>query len=326
MRFSRFGVFALLAITVFLGSSCGYYNRVMARKDLVDGSNAYKGRKFPEAERLFRAAVGRDPNGQWTEGKMAQLFLARTLHSTFIGDRKNEALAEEAIREYQKALALNPNDQSSYKAIASLYENLQQNDKWLTWVTARSTNGGIPPEQRAEALTSLAAKKNSCANDITDTEATKKTITKDGKPSFQFVKPASTEDFENLKKCIDEGTQLSSQAVGLETPEVKSAASLDLKALTDGELVKKQDLFKVFESARSYKASLTIQAMRLAEMDARIPDRDRLKGESDTFRKSFIELSDIVKKIQAEIDERKAKIAAEAPGGGGAANINANKK
>ena len=128
MRFSRLGVIVLITISVFLGSSCGYYNRIMARKDLVDGSNAYKGRKFPDAERLFRAAAARDPKGETTEGKVAQLFLARTLHSMYIGDRKRTELAEEAIKEYQKALALDSNDQSSYKAIASLYENLQQNE------------------------------------------------------------------------------------------------------------------------------------------------------------------------------------------------------
>lgn len=328
MRFSRFGVFALLAITVFLGSSCGYYNRVMARKDLVDGSNAYKGRKFPEAEKLFRNAVARDPKGEWTEGRMAQLFLARTLHSQFIGDRKRTELAEEAIKEYQKALALDANDQSSYKAIASLYENLQQADKWLSWVTARSTNAGIPPEQRAEALTSLAAKKNSCANDITDTEQTKKTITKDGKQAFQFVKPAKPEDLETLKKCVEEGTALSSQAVALETPEVKNAKSIDIKGLKDADLGKKQDLLKVFESARSYKASLLIQDMRLAEMEGRTADKDRLKAESDAARADFLALSDVVKKIQAEIDERRAKKEAEAPGGkpvNAANTANANK-
>lgn len=326
MRFSRFGIFVLLAITVFLGSSCAYYNRVMARKDLVDGSNAYKGRKFPEAEQLFRDAVARDPKGESIEGQVAQLFLARTIHSEYIGDRKRTDLAEAAISEYHKALALNQNDQSSYKAIASLYENLQKNDEWLKWVTARSTNMAIPPEQRAEALTSLAAKKNSCANDITDTEQTKKTVQKDGKPSFQFIKPTSTEDYESLKKCIEEGTQLAEQAVSLETPAVKSANTLDIKALSDADLVKNQDLLKVFESARSYKASLMIQAMRLAEMDGRTPDRDRLQIDSAAARKSFIELSDVVKKIQAEIDERKAKKAAEAPGAKPANAADANKK
>jgi tetratricopeptide (TPR) repeat protein len=273
----------------------------MARKDLVDGSNAYKDRKFPEAERLFRAAVSRDPKGESIEGQTAQLFLARTLHSQYIGDRQNKGLAESAIAEYQKSLALNQNDQSSYKAIASLYENLQKTDEWL------------------EALTSLASKKNSCANDISDTEATKKKTTKDGKPAYAFVKPASVEDYEKMKKCIGEGMQLIDQAVALEVDKVKNAKSIDIRGLKDNELLPTQDLLKVFESARSYKMSLLIQSMRLAEMDGRTPDRDRFKTESDAAKAKFVELSEVVKGIQKEIDDRNAAKEAEA-----GKNVNAN--
>jgi hypothetical protein len=233
---------------------------------------------------------------------------------------------EDAIAEYQKALTFDQNDQSSYKAIASLYENLQRQDDWLRWVTARSQNTTIPPEQRAEALTSLAAKKNTCANDITDTEQTKKTITKDGKQAFQFVKPTSTEDYENLKKCIDEGTALIDQAIALEPAEVKNAASLNVEALTDAELVTKQALLKVFESARSYKASLMFQAMRLAEMDGRTADRDRYKTEAEELRKAYLVLSDMVKKIQAEIDKRTAAKEEAARGEQANKAANANKK
>lgn len=321
MRFSRIGVLALLLATVLVGTNCSYYNRVMARKDLVDGSKAYKDRKFPEAEKLFRAAAARDPKGENVEGKMAQLFLARTLHSMFIGDRKLTNLAESAIAEYQKALALEPKDQSSYKAIASLYENLQKNDEWLAWVTKRSQDASIPPEQRAEALTSLAAKKNTCANDISDTEATKKTVTKDGKQAFQFVKPATPEDFTKLTQCVEEGTRLIDQAIALETDQAKNASRLDPKAMTDVDLVKSMDALKVFESARSYKASLLVQSMRVAEMDGRVPDKDRFKGEADTARKAFVDLSDVVKKLQKEIDDRAA-----AKDGQDANKANAEKK
>ncbi|MEO6655230.1 MAG: hypothetical protein ABIO36_04040 [Pyrinomonadaceae bacterium] len=307
MRFSRFGVFVLLSLTVLIGTNCRYYNQILARKDLVDGSKAYKDRKFPEAEQLFRNAAKRDPNGEYVEGKTAQLFLARTLHSEYIGDRQNKLLAEQAIAEYQKALAQNPNDQSSYKAIASLYENLQMTDVWLAWVTKRANNSSIPPEQRAEALTSLAAKKNTCANDITDTEQTKKTVTKDGKPSFQFIKPTKPEEYTTLVKCVEEGTALIDQAIGQETDEVRNATKLDIKGLKDDQLVKSQDFLKVFESARSYKASLLIQAMRIADMDGKTADRDRLKLEADAARKNFVDLSDVVKKLQTEIDERTAK-------------------
>lgn len=306
MRFSRIGVLTLIVASMLVGSSCGYYNRVMARKDLVDGSKAYKDRKFPEAEQLFRSAVGRDPKGENVEGRMAQLFLARTLHSMFIGNRQDKNLAERAIAEYQKSLALDPKDQSSYKAIASLYENLQRTDEWLSWVTRRSQDTSIPPEQRAEALTSLAAKKNTCANDLSDTEATKKTVTKDGKQAFQFVKPANQADFDSLVQCTTEGTQLIDQAMALETDQVKNAARLDPRAMTDADLVKTMDALKVFESARSYKASLLIQQMRIAEMNGNTADRDRLKAEADTARKNFVDLSDIVKKVQKEVDDRTA--------------------
>jgi hypothetical protein len=247
------------------------------------------------------------------------------LEDAFPAEIARRPKAEDAIEEYKKALAMNPNDQSSYKAIASLYENLQRNDDWLKWVTDRSQNMSIPGEQRAEALTSLAARKNTCANEITDTDKTKQTVTEGGKQVFKFVKPENPEELETLRKCIDEGTALIDQAMKLEPAEVKNAASFDIKGATDLQLTQKIDLLKIFESARSYKASLLFQAMRLAEMEGRTPDRDRLKTEGEAARTNFLALSDIVKKIQDEVDARKAAKEAEATGGNKAA-ANANKK
>ena len=320
ITFSRLGVLALLISTVFIGSSCTYYNRVMGRKNLVDGSKAYKDRKFQEAEQLFRDAVSRDPEGTTLEGRTAQLFLARTLHSEYIGNRADKSKAEEAIKEYRKSLAVDPNDQSSYKAIASLLENLQRNDEWLTWVTERSKNTSIAPQHRAEALVSLAAKKNTCANDITDTEKTKKTVTQGDKQIFQFVKPEDPQELATLQGCVNEGKQFIDQALSLEDAAgVASAKNVDIKAASDEDLKKRQDLLRVFESARSYKASLLIQEMRLAEMEGRTPDRDRLKTEADSAKAAFLELSEKVKAIQTELEERAAaREAAES------ANANAN--
>lgn len=320
MRFSRLGVLFLIAIGVFATTNCSYYNRIMSRKDLVDGSVAYRERKFAEAEALFRKAAARDPQGTTTEGKTAQVFLARTLHSRYIGNRQDTPLAEQAITEYRKALSLNPNDQSSYKAIASLLENLQKPDEWQKWVTERSANASIEPQFRAEALTALAAKQNTCANEISDTDATKKKVKgPDGKDIFQFVKPEDSAEFEKLKGCVTSGNDLIGKAMALEPDVVKNVKSLNLKSLSDEDLKKDSDVIKIFESARSYRASLTIQAMRLAEMEGRTPDRDRLKTESEQYRSQYTELSEVVRNIQTETDTRRA--AAEA-----AANANANAK
>src|SRR5689334_6631722 len=75
---------------------------VTLRKNLIDGSKAYKDRNFVVAEQLFREAVACDPGAETTEGKTALIFLARTLHSEYIGHRQDTSKADDAIVEYNK--------------------------------------------------------------------------------------------------------------------------------------------------------------------------------------------------------------------------------
>lgn len=284
MRFSRLGILVLLSLTVLFGTNCSYYNRIIARKNLVDGATAYKERKFQQAEQLFRNAVSRDPQLATTEGKMAQLFLARTLHSEFIGNRGEKGKAEEAINEYKKVLATDLNDQSSFKAVANLLENLDRKDEALQWVTERANNESVSGPNRAEAFSSLAAKKNTCANDISDTDKTKKTITKDGKQIFEFVKPENAADFETLKKCADEGLALANKAVEF-----------------DGNS----------DSAWSYKTSLLVQKMRVAEMEGNKEQYEQYKKESEVAKARFTELAEAKRKKEEE-EAAKKKAAEEA--------------
>lgn len=282
MRLSRLGILSLILLTVLVGANCSFYNQVLARKDLVDGGKAYKDRKFKEAEELFRSAIARDPQGQTKEGKAAQLFLARTLHSEYIGKREDSAKAEDAIKEYKRVLAEDVKDQSSFNAVANLLENLNRDDEWLKWVTERANNEQVPPEQRAEALTKLTAKKYSCANEITDTEAVKKTVKgKDGKDMFQFSKPEDPQALETLKGCVQEGTELINKAEKLDTNS---------------------------DAVWSYKANMLVQQMRAAEMEGNAQQKEALKAEAEKAKERFTELSKIRKeKEQAIEDEKKAK-------------------
>jgi len=291
----------------------------MSRKNLVDGSEAYKARKFAVAEDLFRQAAARDPEGATVEGRTAQLFLARTLHSEYIGNRQVKEKADEAISEYQKALKVDKNDQSSYKAIASLLENLQRPDDWQKLVTERANTADIMPQYRAEALTALAVKQNNCATEISDTEATKKTVKVDNKDVFQFVKPADPAQFAKLQGCVAEGNKLIEQSVGLEPEAVKNAMSVNIKSLSDEELKKTNDLLNIFESARSYRASLVVQAMRLAEMEGRTADQARLKTEADAAKAQYNELRDVNRNFTTEIEARVAALTAEAKANANAA-------
>ncbi len=281
MRFSRLGVFFLIIFTVLVGTNCSYYNQVFARKDLVDGGKAYKDRKFDEAEQLFRSAVSRDTTGETLEGKTAQLFLARTLHSQFIGNRQYLPKAEEAIQEYKKVLAEDVKDQSSFNAVANLLENLNRDDEWLKWVTDRTNNEQVPAEQRAEALTKLAGKKYSCSNEISDQEPVKKTITKDGKQVFEFSKPEDPQVYENFKQCVQQGTDLINRAEKLNTNS---------------------------DAVWSYKANMLVQQMRLAEMEGNAQQKETFKAEAEKAKDRFTELAKIRKDKEDAIEqEKKAK-------------------
>jgi tetratricopeptide (TPR) repeat protein len=278
MSFSRVGILAVLLITAFLGANCAQYNRVIARKNLVDGGQAYKDRKFPEAEQHFRNAIERDPELQTEEGRMAQLFLARTLHSGYIGNRQEPARAEAAIQEYKKILEKDINDQSSFNAVANLLENLKREDEWLQWITARANNEQVKGEQRAEAITKLAARKYSCANDVSDLEPVKKTVTKGEKAEYVFSKPEDPQVFAQFRQCVDEGLELTARAVKLDPNS---------------------------EPAWSYRANMLVQQMRLAEMDGDKARADSVKAEADQAKESYTALSTARREKEQQEEERK---------------------
>lgn len=316
MKISRAGILILLAFTILAATGC---SRIIARKDLVDGAKAYKDRKYDRAEDLFRDAISRDPSQD-----AAQLFLARTLHSQYAADRTRTDKAEEAITQYKKTIeeykqkvsasssALNAEGSpcnysddeirrmtgdrkaafdafkilgDSYKAVANLLDNLGKADERLQWLQQWGNDESLPACLRAEPYTSLAAKENTCANDITELPAVKKTVKdKDGKQVFSFSKPEKPEDLEALRGCVQRGTDLINKAV---------------------------DLNQDSDSIWSYKTSLLIQASRLAEMDGKTDERDRLKGESDKAKAKFTELAKAKKeKADAEEARRKAEEAA----------------
>lgn len=303
----------------------------MSRKNLVDGSLAYRERKFAIAEEKFRTAAARDPEGVTVEGRRAQLFLARTLHSRFIGNRQDKSLAEEAVKEYREAMpqvtreygeaktAYEANQggaseqkryfsalsdvNSSSSAIASLLDSLQQEQQARDWQTEVANNAQLPETARVRALVSLGLKFNTCANDITDTEQTKKTVKKDGKDAFQFVKPEKPEDLAKLKECVADGQKIFDQTFGLETQAVKTANTVDVKTLSDDQLQLLEEIVSPFDSARSYRASIGVQASRLAEMEGS-PDYSNIKAEADRRRAQADELKKVTQAIKAEKDAR----------------------
>lgn len=267
------------------GGGCSLYKRTVVQKKVVDGAKAFKERKFAEAEVLFRAGVAADPKFETKEGRIAELFLARTLHAQFESNRKDVAKADEAIKFYNSVLEKNPADKGSFRSMANLLRGLNRNDDWLKAVTTRSANAAVPPDQRAEAFDSLAAIQLSCANDISSADANKKTVTEGDKQIFKFTKPADAAEFGKLQKCTDEGMGLIDKAL-----ELEKQANVENDATW------------------SYKANLLYQKMRIAEMNGDNAARDNFKKEGDAAADKYRALME--KKKQEE--EAKAKAEAEA--------------
>ncbi len=286
MRISRVGILLLILATVLIGTNCTYYGKIMSRRDLVDGAEAYKKKEYDRAEELFRDAISRDPEGKSLEGKTAQLFLARTLHSRFISDRKQEDKALAAIGEYKKVLAEDPSEQSSFNAVANLFETMKMDNEWQQWVTERANNENVDPTSRAEALVKLASRQYTCANNISDVEPVKQTVEVDGKPVFRFSEPENPEDFEKLKQCATQGYELADKATQLNPDS---------------------------DSAWSYKANLLQQKSRIAEME-KMPEEEiaKIKSDAEKARDKFTELAEAKRKKEEAVEaERKAKEEAE---------------
>ncbi len=319
MRFSRLGIIILLSAMMLGLSACGPINSIFARRDLIEGAKAYKDRNYAEAEKRFRSAMELDPSQ-----KQARLFLARTLHSEYAADRAQVAKADEAIGVYKDVLKAEPADSSSFKAVASLLETMGRKEDALKWLTDRTTQEGVPDDQRAEAYTSLAAKDNTCANEISDIEPVKKTVEKGDKAEFVFTKPANVEDYEKLKRCIAEGMGYIDKALALESDKSKNAKGVNIKPLSDKELNELNELVKKFESAWSYKTSLLVQSSRLAEMDGRAADKDSFKKESDGARQHFLDLAGVRKSLEDEKELRRKAAEDEKTSKGGDTNSAAN--
>ena len=300
-------------------SACGPINSIFARRDLIEGAKAYKDRNYAEAEKRFRSAMTLDP-GQ----EQARLFLARTLHSEYAADRAQVAKAEEAITVYKQVLAAHPDDSASFKAVANLLETMGRKDDAQKWLLDRTTQAGVPDDQRAEAYTSLASKDNTCANEISDIEPVKKTVEKAGKAEFVFSKPANPADYDKMKQCIAEGMGYIDKALAIEPQASKDAKNVNIKPLNDKDLSTLNELVKKFESAWSYRTSLLVQSSRLAEMDGRAADKDSFKKDSDVARVRFLELAGVRKSIDDEIELRRKAAEDEKTIGKGGAASNSN--
>lgn len=242
--------------------SQGTVRTIAAAEDLNEAARAYRDGNFEEALGFAERALSRDPLN-----KTAPLFIARILHRQYKpGDQSpaNLAKAREAIEAYMRLLANQRDNEEAYKAIASLYGAIKEDELQRQWIMQRAADTSFSPEQRAEAYVVLASKQWYCSNTITDLPANKETIVKRNTVVVHYYRPSDDADFQKAQQCVQSGLEMVGMAIVL-TPDNLAAWS--------------------------YKQNLLLERLKLVEMDGNISEKALLTEQLEEAKRRTDELS-----------------------------------
>ncbi|HEX8142345.1 MAG TPA: hypothetical protein VF553_07090 [Pyrinomonadaceae bacterium] len=259
MKLSQARVALLILVVLVSTPGCAVINRIRAKNELNEAARAYKGGHFDEAEQRSRRALELDPNN-----KNAPSFIARSIHAQYkpgVDTPENLALARRAIEAYQQLLAVNPNNEEAYKAIAYLYGALKDDQKQREWIMQRAGNNSVDAAKRAEAYVVLASQDWNCSYTITEQPGIKAT---EG-TKIVYKKPKEQKDYDAAVACVTRGLEEANQAISLDPNN---------------------------ESAWSFKTNLLLEKVKFAEMDGKPEDKERLQKEAETAQQQTIKLSE----------------------------------
>jgi tetratricopeptide (TPR) repeat protein len=116
-------MFALLAIVALAATGCA---KLQARDNLNKGVRAFRDAHYERAVEFFRQAVELDP-----DLTTAEIYLATAYAQQYVpGSREGESKknAERAIETFQNVLKRDPNNVNAIAGLASIYQNLGQED------------------------------------------------------------------------------------------------------------------------------------------------------------------------------------------------------
>ncbi|HEY0004154.1 MAG TPA: hypothetical protein VGB17_05030 [Pyrinomonadaceae bacterium] len=261
---ARFALLLLIVVVAFSG--CGVINRIRSKNELNEAARTYREGHFAEAEQHSKRAMELDP-----DNKTAPSFVARTIHAQYKPGNEtpeNVAKAREAIEAYKQMMEKNPNSkeaEEAYKAIAALYGAIKEEDTQRQWIMQRANSNDAKPEQRAEAWVVLASKDWNCSFQITELPASKQVVKEGNKALIVYKKPPDQKDYDQAHACVQRGLE-----------EAEKAISFD----------------PTNESAWSYKTNLLREAAKLAEMDGKTEDKDKLSKQAEEAQQQTTKLSE----------------------------------
>lgn len=234
-----------------------------ADEELNEAARSYRDANFVEAQQHAEKALALDPSS-----KTAASYVARTIHAQYkpgVQSEANVAKAGEAIDAYKRVLVQDPLHDEAYKAIAYLYEALNDDEQLRQWVFQRALDQNVSADKRAEAYVVLASKAWDCSFRITELPINKEVSeSKRGSPKIRHSKPEDVAQFEKARQCAANGLEFAEAAITL-TP--------------------------ANEAAWAYKSNLLLEMSKQAEMDRDFPLKTEYERQAEASRIKTQELN-----------------------------------
>ncbi|MCW5969600.1 MAG: hypothetical protein KIT57_13910 [Blastocatellales bacterium] len=255
VAYSALAFSAIIALSS-ASSGCGYAKMVLGKDKLNQGVLLYNQGRNREAREHFKDATDYMP-----DKAVAWLYYGAAMSKDYkgLGGEQRESGAKETLAVFQKALELSEGDcklkDSATAYIASIYDDLGQEDLWREWTVKRAEDECSSKELKATTFHAIAVKFWQCAYDQTTRYADKAQMATDAFHYRNMDYEAARADKVRVEECITRGMEFVERALAVD-PEY--ADVMFYKGLLYRE---KQKMTKVDADRKKYEA----EAKRIAD-------------------------------------------------------------
>jgi hypothetical protein len=212
----------IVAIALF-GSGCDYARKVLAKDSLNQGVLKFNEGDREAAKVLFLEAAEYDPNNA-----VAWLYYGAALVRDYRDEKdetKKKEVANQALQIFEKALALSgsncTNKDNAISNIAVIYDDLNDNDNWRTWILKRTEDSCSTKESRVSGYNSIAVRYFNCALEQTN-RYQDRTKVSDPHHYRDMDYPAALPDKRKAEDCTTKGLEYIEKALQEDPEHVSS--------------------------------------------------------------------------------------------------------
>ncbi|HKX32027.1 MAG TPA: hypothetical protein VJ302_30345 [Blastocatellia bacterium] len=269
-------IFTGLMVAAIFNSGCNYIHKVIAKDKLNQGAILYNQGRIKQAQNFFREATETDPSNA-----VAWLYYGATLvrdYRDLEGDKKTQT-AGNALQVYEKALSLSGsncvNRDNAITYIASIYDDLKNDDEWRKWLLNRADDKCATPEVKATSYYSIAVRYWRCSYDQTERYQDRAKMASDAFHYRNMDYPAALADKQKAMTCATKGLEFVEKALAVNPEYVdamfyKALLYRELQKLTKEEAKRKEmerTALKINDDAAA------VQRRRQAEQPTASPER-----------------------------------------------------